>query len=234
MKLPSLWAEATVKTPFVLLVMIATSMIWASDVLAYGDYASGCEGCHGAFSADPYDPPSGGANWTDSLHIIHRDNMLGGDCDTCHTTGGRTPVLLDSSNGGDGLAAISCVGCHGRDEDNGNATTTGTSQRGAGLRQHHVGSATCSGSGCHADQTGYTPVGENVPPNYYANPGTGHPAIPSEPCNPSPAFVENFAGTTLGLDNDGDSPASVGSSNYDMADSDCAGVPVELMSFEIE
>ena len=236
MKLPSLWAEATVKPSFVLLALITILMIWASDVLAYEDYAGdagGCDGCHGDFDASPYTSLSDGSSWADGLHDVHRYDMLGGDCNTCHSTGGRN-VTLNISSGGTELAPISCVGCHGRDEDNGNATSTGTSQRGAGLRQHHVGSATCSGSGCHADQTGYTPVGENVLPNYYANPGTGHPAIPSEPCNPSTAFVENFAGTTLGLDNDGDSPASVGSSNYDMADSDCAGVPVELMSFEIE
>jgi hypothetical protein len=219
MKLPSLWAEATVKMPFVLFAMIAIAMIWASDVLAYEDYASGCDNCHGDFTADPYNPPSGGASWSDSLHIIHRDNMLGGDCDTCHTTGGRKPVLLESSNGGDGLAAISCVGCHGRDADDGNATVTGTSQRGAGLRQHHVGVASCTG--CHDDQTGYTPVGENILPNYYANPGTGHPNIPSSSCN-----GENFSGSPTGLDNDGDGV-------YDTADSDCL-IPVELMIFEIE
>ena len=140
MKLPSLWAEATVKTPFVLLVMIATSMIWASDVLAYEDYAGGCDNCHGDFTDDPYSPPSGGTNWPDSLHNIHQD-MVSNECNTCHTTGGRKPVLLESSNGGNGLAPISCVGCHGRDADDGNATATGTSQRGAGLRQHHVGEA---------------------------------------------------------------------------------------------
>jgi hypothetical protein len=103
MKLPSLWAEATMKPPFVLLVMIAISMIWASDVLAYEDYAGdagGCDGCHGGFTENPYDPPSGGTNWSDSLHNIHREIMLGGDCNTCHSTGGRT-VVLDSSTGCD-------------------------------------------------------------------------------------------------------------------------------------
>jgi len=225
MKLLSLWAEANVKTPLVSLVTIVVLMIGASDALAYADYASGCDNCHGGFEDNPYSPPSGGTDWGDSLHIVHRSDMLGNDCDTCHTgTGGtRSPVFLESSNGGNGLAAISCVGCHGRDEDNGNATATGTSQRGAGLRQHHVGFATCTG--CHDDQSGYTPVGENILPNYYANPGTGHPAIPSHSCNH--LGDEDFDGTALGLDNDGNGV-------YDMADTNCEGVPVELMTFEIE
>ena len=211
MKLPSLWAEAYVKPSFVLIAMTAV-LIWASDALAYVDYADGCDSCHGNFTASPYTSLSDGSNWGDSLHNVHRNDMLAGDCDVCHTGSFNNPVLLESSDGGTGLAAISCVGCHGRDEDDGNATSTGTSQRGAGLRQHHVGEASCGG--CHDDQTGYTPVGENILPNYYANPGTGHPAMPTDSCNPSGG--ETFAGAT-GLDNDGDGI-------YDTADSDCGVV----------
>ena len=216
MKLSSLWAEAYVKPPFVLLATIAVLMIGASEARAYGDYAAGCDNCHGSFTNSPYTSLSDGSDWGDSLHNVHRNDMLGGDCDTCHTgvTGNEGgPVSLESSNGGTGLAAISCVGCHGRDEDNGNATATGNSQRGAGLRQHHVGHASCTG--CHDDQTGYTPVGEDILPNYYANPGTNHPAMPTDSCNPSGG--ENFAGTALGLDNDGDDI-------YDTSDSDCGVV----------
>ena len=226
MKILTLWAEATVKPSFVLLALITILMIWASDVLAYQAYAGNgndCEGCHGGFTENPYSPPSGGTDWAGSLHSVHQ-SMVSFDCDTCHTgvTGQEAPpVFLESSNGGAGLATIGCVGCHGRDED-----ITGSSQRGAGLRQHHDGFASCGG--CHSDQTGYTPVDEGVPPNYYVSPGTGHPNIPSNPCNPADAaFEENFAGTTLGLDNDGDGI-------YDMADVDCDGLPVELMIFEIE
>ena len=221
MKLPSLWTEATVKPSFVLLALIAISMIWASDVLAYEEYADGCDGCHGSFTENPYDPPSGGANWSNSLHNIHQE-MVNDDCNTCHTgdpDDPKPPVFTESSTGGAGLAAISCVGCHGRDQDMGQTTTTGTAQRGAGLRQHHETFARCTG--CHKDQTGYTPVGENILPNYYASPGTGHPNIPSSSCN-----GENFAGTATGLDNDGNGL-------YDVADPTCP-VPVELMIFEIE
>ena len=210
MKLPLLCTKSYVKTSFVLLATIAVLMIWASDALAYEDYAGGCDNCHGGFTDSPYTSLSDGSNWGDSLHNIHRNDMVASDCDVCHTGQSFGNVLLESSNGGDGLAAIGCVGCHGRDEDAGNTTTTGTSQRGAGLRQHHVGFATCSG--CHDDQTGYTPVGEDILPNYYANPGNNHPAMPSNACNPS--GEEDFAGTSLGLDNDGDGV-------YDTSDSDC-------------
>jgi hypothetical protein len=55
-------------------------------------------------------------------------------------------------------------------------------------------------------------VGENVLPAYYANPGTGHPAIPPDSCNP--AGAEDFAGIANGLDNDGDGI-------YGLADTDC-------------
>ena len=210
----SLRAAAYVTPLFVLLVTITVLMIGASDALAYEDYAAGCDDCHGGFRDNPYISLSDGANWGDDLHDVHRNTMLGGDCSTCHAaTGGFSPVLLESSAGGNGLAPISCVGCHGRDADNGNATSTGTSQRGAGLRQHHAGFANCAG--CHNDQTGYTPVGENILPNYYANPGTNHPAMPTNSCNPSGG--EDFAGTALGLDNDGDGI-------YDTADLDCGSV----------
>ena len=51
-------------------------------------------------------------------------------------------------------------------------------------------------------------AGEDVLPPYYANPGSGHPSIPDDPCNPPPRFPEDFASEvtpdTAGLDNDGD------------------------------
>jgi hypothetical protein len=229
MKLLPLWAEATVKSPLVLLATIAVLMIGASDVLAYGQYSANkdstnCRACHGDFRASPYISLSDGANWGDDLHDVHRNVMLAGDCSTCHGSGSRFPVLLDSSSGGVGLAAISCVGCHGRDADMGNDGTS--AGRGAGLRQHHTSAGVAICSGCHSDAVlaNYTPVGEDVLPNYYASPGTGHPSIPSDSCNPS--GEEDFAGTALGLDNDGDG-------TYDTSDANCV-IPVELMKFEIE
>jgi hypothetical protein len=225
MKLFSLWAEATVKSSFVLFAAIAVLMTGATEAWAYEQYSinkdsTNCRACHGDFRSSPYNSPSGDS-WTDSLHDVHRNTMLSGDCSTCHSSGGRFPVLLDSSSGGDGLAPISCVGCHGRDEDIGNNT-----DRAAGLRQHHTRAGVTTCTGCHSDAilANYTPVFETVQPNYYATPGNNHPNMPSNPCNPSGG--ENFAGTSTGLDNDGNGV-------YDTADTNCL-VPVELMIFEIE
>jgi len=214
MKRLSYWAEAHVAPLFLLLVTITVLMIGASDVFAYDDYAGGCDNCHGGFTESSYTSLVDGGEWSGGLHNTHRNDMLSGDCDVCHTGNSFDPVFLESSNGGNGLSAISCVGCHGRDEDDGNATSTGTSQRGAGLRQHHVGHASCGG--CHDDQTGYTPVDEDVLPNYYAFPGSGHPSMPTDSCNPN-GSEGLFGGTLLGLDNDGNDI-------YDTADPACAPV----------
>ena len=213
MKQPSSWAAAYVTPLFVLLVTTAVLMTGVSDAWAYNTYSTdgetgNCANCHGDFRTSPYISLVDGVDWENSLHNVHRNGMLGGDCATCHAASGFSPVSLESSEGGNGLEAISCVGCHGRqaDEDSPSAGW------GAGLRQHHVGEANCSG--CHDDQTGYTPVGENVLPNYYANPGSGHPDIPMDSCNPDGTESLDFSGTALGLDNDGDSL-------YDGNDPDC-------------
>ncbi len=182
--------------------------------------ATYCRACHGDFRASSYYSFADGESWGVNLHILHRDTMLAGDCTTCHGSGPRFPVLLNSSSGGDGLDAISCVGCHGRaDDDNAGNPDHGTrGGYGAGLRQHHTNAGVTVCKGCHldADPSRYTPVGEDVLPPYYANPGTNHPSIPSDPCNP--AGGEDFAGASTGLDNDGDG-------FYDGVDSDCAGAP---------
>jgi hypothetical protein len=128
------------------------------------------------------------------------------------------PTFIDSSNGGNGLAAISCMGCHGRTEDMGNdSTSVGL---GAGLRQHHQNTGTTSCVGCHTDSNpaNYTPVGENVLPPYYADPGIGHPNIPADPCDP---VKEDFEGSPTGIDNDGNDL-------YEAGDPACAvnSVPV--------
>jgi hypothetical protein len=174
-----------------------------------------CAACHGDFRNSPYISLSDGQSWNDDLHDVHRNDMLSRECDVCHGQS-NSPVILNSSNGGVGLPAISCQGCHGRDD--GTGTIVGT-----GLRQRHfrTGAATCDGAGCHADSdpANATPVGEDVLPPYY-NQTTFYPDIPTDPCNPSAGgFPENYAGSTLGMDNDGDL-------NYDEADTDCGAVSV--------
>jgi len=197
--------------------LLGALAIVAGTAGAYEQYsanrdATNCRACHGDFRASPYTSLSDGQSWFDDLHDIHRNTMLNGDCDTCHSGGSHFPVLLDTSTGGTGLLAISCTGCHGRLED----AVGGTLGAGAGLRQPHwVADQTINGIStricldCHddADPSGYTPVGEDFFPPYYADPAgsdAAHPDMPSDPCNPEAAgFPENFAGTTLGLDNDG-------------------------------
>ena len=127
--------------------------------------------------------------------------MLNSDCNACHNAFGRFPVYLDSSTGGTGLEAISCMGCHGREEDN-----TVISGSGAGLRQHHWRAGEQGCLDCHddANPANFTPVGEEILPPYYLADDPNHPLIPSDPCNPSAdGFPENYAASNLGLDNDG-------------------------------
>jgi hypothetical protein len=193
-----------------LVALLGVLAIGAGTAHAFDQYsvardATNCRACHGDFRASPYTSLRDGVSWGDDLHDVHRNVMLNGDCDTCHFSG-RFPVFLDTSAGGTGLAAISCTGCHGRAEDGIGGGTLGA---GAGLRQHHwqAGEAICLDCHDDSDPSAFTPVGEEILPPYYANPtgsDTAHPLIPSDPCNPAAdGYPENYAATTLGLDNDG-------------------------------
>jgi hypothetical protein len=163
-----------------------------------GTYGDGCVGCHGDFNGDIYVSLVDGQSWGTNLMGGHID-ILDGDCDTCHTDPSRSPVFLDSSEGGEGLPPISCVGCHGRAEDAGNDDISGG--YGAGLRQHHYNAGVTECADCHfdADPGNYRPVKENVQPPYYFTPDSNHPDKPQDPC-----YTENFIGGPQGLDNDGD------------------------------
>ena len=216
---------------------ITLTMLWTAQVGAFPTYRNtsspgtdDCFQCHGDFPSSPYISPKGD-NWGTSLHDGHRTSMLGPDsarCNICHSGSSRTPVYLNQSIGTTGFNPISCVGCHGRVGDRGvrpadcadAAATSGPCGDGAGLRQHHTNAGETVCQGCHNDATptGFTPVGENVKPPYYFTPDVLHPTKPTDPCNPPPAFPENYKGSTLGLDNDGDL-------SYDMADTDCAAAP---------
>ena len=200
-------------TPFsVLLVTAAFYLLPVSEAEAYEKYLD-CKQCHGSYRGGSYTSLSDGSRWSDNLHNVHRNDMLDGDCDVCHTSGGKGTVYMDRSVGGTGLAAIGCVGCHGREEDMGHDSAS--AGRGAGLRQHHTNAGETDCLACHsdADPGQYTPVGEHVLPDYYSNSGTGYPSMPADSCNPG--GKENFAGGIEGLDNDGDG-------SYDTNDSDCS------------
>ncbi|MDH3920189.1 MAG: cadherin-like domain-containing protein, partial [Rhodospirillales bacterium] len=226
-----------------MLVTVAALVAWAPEVGAYDQYtqnggdATNCGTCHGDFRANGYVSLKDGTAWNDDMHDGHRRVMLDGDCDTCHSPGGRSPVILNSSNGGAGFPAIACVGCHGREGDVGTDTglpdpTPGDgnpwfpiTDRGAGLRQQHWiadrivnGTSTRVCADCHADATpaNYTTVAEDVPPPYYFTPDPNHPFKPNDACDAN--GTESVFGT-LGLDNDGNGL-------IDSADVACA--PVNL------
>jgi hypothetical protein len=177
----------------------AVSVVSAGTVGAYDNYSAGCNDCHGGFLTSPYISLVDGVSWGNDLHDVHRNNMLSGDCDVCHTGASKTPVVLNSSNGGTGLLPISCVGCHGRAED----LPSGEGY-GAGLRRHHFNAGEAICADCHTDADpggGYTPVNEGVLPPYYAPPELDHPNKPTDPFNPN--GEEDYAGSPAGLDNDG-------------------------------
>ena len=189
---------------------------WIPIAGAYNTYSAdgstgNCASCHGGFTTGPYISPADGQSWGSDLHGIHRFNMLNGDCSTCHSSGGRSPVFLSSSVGGTGLDPISCAGCHGRAEPD-----AGGAVRSSGLRQHHFNSGVTVCNACHSDDTDpavFTTAGENMLPPYYFTPDAAHPNKPTNPCSPN--GEEDFAGGPTGLDNDGDTL-------YDQADPDCA------------
>ena len=191
----------------------------AYDRYSIDDDATNCRFCHGDFRASSYVSLSDGQNWG-NLHNLHRQTMLNGDCDTCHLSADKFPVMSDNSQGGNGLAPIGCIGCHGRAED---VTGSGTEGYGTALqRRHETVNAGGDQNGetcfdCHTNAVTAVPVGENVLPPYYASPGVNHPNMPVDPCNPN--GTEDFAGLSVGIDNDGDLAA-------DLDDPDCTGAVV--------
>lgn len=204
----------------ILAVLLGVLLLGNRSSIAYeqfsqdGGDATNCGACHGDFRSSSYISLSDGTNWG-NLHNLHRNTMLSGDCDACHLDDDEFPVLLSSSAGGNGLAPISCAGCHGNEEDHSEANPDWPqSGYGAGLRQHHYNAGVTNCANCHQDAVpaNFTPVGEGALPTYYADPGTGHPMMPTDACNQDSS--EDFAGSPAGLDNDGDLV-------YDGADSDC-------------
>ncbi len=155
-------------------IVAMTLLYWVPGADGYEKY-DGCKGCHGDFRDKPYTAKSDGVNWESSLHDVHRNDMLNGDCDACHfgTSTSFKPVNINLSIGGSAGFDISCVGCHD----------------GAGLKEGHL-STNCYG--CHDYKV---PDGENVLPPYYA-------ALSIDPCNLDSS--EDYAGGPNGLDNDGD------------------------------
>jgi hypothetical protein len=184
--------------------------IGTPDARAFPTYSGWPQGecldCHGDFRASIYHPPSRDQEWTDqfgagALHGNHWD-MVSFDCDACHLGPDRSVVSMSESDSA--AFPMSCIGCHGRAEHDAGGLVTA-----AGLRRHHW-NAGVPCTPCHQDSepaAGFTPVGEDVfPPSY--------DALGIDPCNFAPELLEDFAGSALGLDNDGDG-------FYDEDDLDC-------------
>ena len=81
-----------------------------------------------------------------------------------------------------------------------------------GLRRHHAASGVAVCATCHAGEP--VPAGENTVPRNYG----GALTRANFPCNPGPAYDEDWSGNNRGLDNDGDTL-------YDTADPDCLSCP---------
>jgi hypothetical protein len=206
-------AESMRRTAAVILgVAIAgTVTVHAYERYSQNDDATWCRACHGDFRASNYVSLVDGQPWG-NLHDVHRFTMLSGDCDTCHGND-DLPVYLDQSNGGDGLEPKSCVGCHGANPSPGQPST---GLWGAGLRAHHANAGVSTCVTCHSGDP--TPPAENVLPSYYFSPDPAHPSKPTDSCNPAPGFPEHYAGSVIGLDNDGDLL-------YDETDPNCSVPP---------
>jgi len=181
---------------------LALALGWAGAAAANPEWGSGCTQCHGGFLASPYTSLADDQSWGDSLHNVHQ-SMVSNDCDTCHPSDFDPPISLSESLGGNGLAPISCAGCHSRAEPADQGAVSGVA-----LRQHHYtasgGEIACTPCHQDANPVSFSVAGEDLLPPYYANPGNNHPNIPDDPCNPAPGLPEDFAASTLGLDNDGD------------------------------
>jgi hypothetical protein len=206
-------SSTALRLPLVLFIMMLPATTFAYSQYTVSDDGTYCATCHGDFRASNYISTVDGQSWG-NLHNLHRSTMLSGDCEACHGSGDTFPVELSVSAGGSGLDPLSCMGCHGRAEDNTPQNPSYPDGYGAGLRQHHTNAGIDDCLSCHddANPANYTPVAESILPPYYANPGTGHTAMPTSACNDDGS--ENFAGLAIGLDNDGNDL-------YDEADASC-------------
>ncbi|MDH3589647.1 MAG: hypothetical protein OEQ74_09605, partial [Gammaproteobacteria bacterium] len=147
--------------------MLAAALLfaWSGSVTAYPTYDD-CAGCHGDFNGDDYTSLRDGTAWGTDLmsgHLTFIDGAGNEDCQTCHMSGGFSPVFTDES--GNANRPQSCAGCHGRDEDvtaNDGAFGGNNPGRADGLRAHHAEAGIGVCAACHnADAV---QVGEEVEP----------------------------------------------------------------------
>lgn len=180
------------------------------SAVAWDKYGDGCDTCHGAFDSGNYTSNQDGTSWNTDLMSGH-ESFSGGEnsCDVCHSGNDMGSVNLSFSD--DPEKSQSCVGCHGRVEDESGVCAFGVPDEdgehcgsAAGLRHVHEAANIASCLQCHSNDVGATLVGEDVPPFNYGLTGIDLA---------SACVAENKFGPT-GLDNDGDG-------TIDAADLDC-------------
>ncbi len=172
------------------LVVFAVFAAWTTDSFAYNRYIDGCDGCHGAFRSGTTSTKPGNT-WPTNKHDVHRNQMLAGVCEACHTgTPNSGSTFTGSSDGNGSLPGLGCIGCHGNDYGG----IVGVS--GAGLRKHHAGKGVTVCASCHTGDP--TPLPESNNPPYYGKAGVNITnALNTD-------GKENYTSDGLGLDNDGD------------------------------
>ena len=189
----------------VCIIALVAFAAWAPSAAAYLTYQSfsdanpgprdNCAQCHPGFD-------NGLSISNAPSHALHLNVTL--TCGLCHPTDDFGSIPVSTSSSFDG---ISCIGCHGRAEDQAAGQVTG-----AGLRQRHTKIGIFCG-GCHQDNdpATFTTVGENVLPPYYSRADVNV----KDPClAASIDGGEDYSGNGRGLDNDGDLA-------YDGDDLDC-------------
>ncbi len=173
-----------------ILVVLAVFAAWTTDSFAYNRYIDGCNGCHGAFRSGTTSTKPGNT-WPTNKHDVHRNSMLAGVCEACHTGSPNSgTTFTGSSDGNAALPGLGCIGCHGNDYGGAIGVT------GAGLRKHHANKGVTECAGCHSGDP--TPLPESNNPPYYGKAGVNITnALNTD-------GKENYTSDGLGLDNDGD------------------------------
>ncbi len=198
--------------PLAALLWIGLCLVaWAGPAAAWERYDNGCDDCHGVFDSGNYVSNRDATAWGTDLMAGHMQFISGGgSCDVCHSGNDFSRVNLSLSDNAD--KPQSCVGCHGRQEDESGICAFNAPDAdgehcgsGAGLRRVHDSAGVSSCFSCHTSESGATLVGEDTVPFNYGLSGIDLT---------SPCTAENKFGPT-GLDNDGDGAV-------DSADADCS------------
>jgi hypothetical protein len=169
-------------------------VVVARGAWAYDRYNSGCQSCHGAFTASGYTSRATGAAWPSSLHQVHRSSsFMGSDCNLCHLSGDNDNPYTYQSDGTGYNVGYGCIGCHG-------TPGPGGTLDGSGLRRHHTlaGESACANPACHND--GPIASQESASAPYYGTPDTNVAA----PCDDDAGTTEDWNDDGQGLDNDAD------------------------------